>query len=88
MIEIEITAAFEFTDDHAVSRLRDGLPSAEEVTADGTTVRVRSGFDDSIEGPGELPDGAFVAMRQVLQVADIAGVGPAREWSLTVRDTG
>jgi hypothetical protein len=62
--KVEVTAAFAFTDDTAVEHLREGLPATAEVISDGATVRVRAFYDDAREGPGDLPDGAFVAMRQ------------------------
>jgi hypothetical protein len=83
--ELEVRAMFRAGSDEALERLRVLLPEAD-IRTDGREVRVTAFYDDSQHGPGVLPEGAEVARRQVVECGGIAGLGPALESSVEVRD--
>jgi hypothetical protein len=84
---IVVRAAFGYTDDEAIDRFRQGIPDSNaDITSDGQTVNVTARYTDEIFGPGIVPEGAEVALRQVRQLAEIAGLGPEQHGSYEIQD--
>jgi len=83
---LEVTAVFGHTDAEAMERMRSVLPGqSAEIRSDGKTVTVTARYDERDTAPAILPEGAFVALRQVIEAAEIATLGTPREYSLAVK---
>jgi hypothetical protein len=84
---IRVRAAFGYTNEGAIERFREGLPDSDaEISSDGNVVRVTAYYDETALGTAILPEGAGAALRQVRDLAEVAGLGTERDFSYAIED--
>ena len=84
---LEVTAVFGYTDAEAMERMRSLLPDQlAEIRSYGKKVTVTARYDERDAAPAILSEGAFAALRQVIEAAEIATLGTPREYSLAVKN--
>lgn len=84
---IRVRAAFGYTNDEAIERFRDGLPDSDaEISSNGDVVRVTAYYYETAPGTAILPETAEAALRQVRDLAEMAGLGTERDFSYAIEN--